>query len=164
MLDKFHADQSPRTCFDRSSITLFFSPVSRVKTGVGTPPNDGLSAVDRSFVSSARAYAMTEPIVEAALEVNVNVALSGKPGQKDPQFTAATGSSYIVDTAVNSELVKELFGPNSQTPGIAEDDGRGTGTRIVANLGPGLNFVQVRYDNSGGGTGNYAVKVQRPAA
>lgn len=78
------------------------------------------------------------PIVKDALEVNVNVASSGKLGQEDLRFTVTTGSSHVVDTAVNTDLVMKPFGPNIQRQVSAENDGRGTGTRVIANLGPGL--------------------------
>jgi hypothetical protein len=56
-----------------------------------------------------------------------------------------------------------LYGPDNRTTLIADDDDSGTdrNAKIVANLMPGLYFVQVRHYNSIGGTGVYGIKVSR---
>ena len=103
------------------------------------------------------------------LQVNAKERLAasiGKPGEEDLyKFTVTAGGNHIVDTAGSTDVVMKLFGPNSQTSVIAEDDDSGSGTnaRIVAGLIPGLYYVQVRHYNSAGGTGNYTVKVRRTA-
>jgi hypothetical protein len=55
----------------------------------------------------------------------------------------------------------KLFGPNSQTALIAEDDdgGAGLNSRIVADLIPGQYFVQIRHFNTARGTGSYTIGV-----
>jgi hypothetical protein len=57
----------------------------------------------------------------------------------------------------------KLFGPNSNTLMIAEDDDDGVGrnSRIQMNLSPGQYFVQVRHFNRSNGTGDYAIRVTR---
>jgi hypothetical protein len=57
----------------------------------------------------------------------------------------------------------KLFGPNSKTALIAEDDDGGTGTnaRIVADLIPGQYFVQIRHFNKASGTGTYRISVRK---
>lgn len=57
----------------------------------------------------------------------------------------------------------KLFGPNSQTLLVAEDDdgGEGRNSRITANLIPGKYFVQIRHYNTTSGTGNYTIQVTR---
>ena len=48
----------------------------------------------------------------------------------------------------------KLFGPDSQTSLVAEDDDGGVGlnARIVANLALGSYFVQIRHFNTARGT------------
>jgi hypothetical protein len=57
----------------------------------------------------------------------------------------------------------KLFGPNSKTRLIAEDDDGGAGfnSKIVADLIPGDYYVQVRHYNTSSGTGSYNIKVSR---
>lgn len=57
----------------------------------------------------------------------------------------------------------KLFGPDSPTALIAEDDDSGVDTNasIRANLVPGLYYAQVRHYNRASGMGNYTVKARR---
>jgi hypothetical protein len=56
-----------------------------------------------------------------------------------------------------------LYGPDSQTKLIAEDDDSGTdrNAKIVTDLATGTYYVQVRHYNSAGGTGSYRIKVSK---
>ena len=169
VLDKYRADQVQGTAFDPDSIMLYFFPGSWVKSGVGTHANDVLSAVDKSYIASAKVYPKTTTTLVDAVELKVNPkkrtsASIGKPGEEDLfKFTVATGGSHVIDTAGPTDVVMRLYGPNSATNVIAEDDDSGTGTnaRIVAGLVPGLYYVQVRHYNRDNGLGNYTIKVRR---
>jgi hypothetical protein len=57
----------------------------------------------------------------------------------------------------------KLFGPNSQTALIAEDDDSGvdTNARLVTALIEGEYFVQIRHWNRDSGMGSYTVKVRK---
>ena len=57
----------------------------------------------------------------------------------------------------------KLFGPDSETALIAEDDDSGVGTnaRISANLIAGKYWVQIRHYNRASGMGKYSVKVRK---
>ena len=56
----------------------------------------------------------------------------------------------------------KLFGPNSETALIAEDDDSGidTNARIAADLIAGDYFVQVRHFNRASGVGTYSILVR----
>jgi hypothetical protein len=56
----------------------------------------------------------------------------------------------------------KLFGPNSETALIAEDDDSGTGAnaRLAENLLAGDYYVQVRHYNRASGKGNYSIRVR----
>jgi hypothetical protein len=157
------------TRFDPQSIMLYFFPGDWVKSGVGTQANEVLSAVDKSFIASAQAYPKTAPTVTGATELKVNAprrtaASIGKAGEEDLfKFTVVTGGSHIIDTKGPTDVVMRLFGPNSPTNVIAEDDdsGEGTNARIAASLVPGLYYAQVRHYNRAGGKGDYTVRVRR---
>ena len=169
VLNKYQADQIRGTAFDPDSIMLYFFPGSWVKSGVGTHANEVLSAVDKAYIASAQAYPKTAPTVVDAVALKVNAtrrtsATIGKPGEEDLyRFQVGTGGTHLIDTRGPTDMVMKLFGPNSHTNVIAEDDDSGVETNalIRADLIPGEYFVQVRHYNRARGTGNYTVKVRR---
>ena len=169
VLEKYRVDQIKGTAFDADSIMLYFFPGSWVKSGVGTHANDVLSTVDKSYVASAEAYPKSAPTVADATEIKVNAARRtsasiGKPGEEDLfKFKVATGGNHVIDTKGPTDVVMRLFGPDSQTNVVAEDDdsGDGSNARIAASLIPGLYYAQVRHYNRSGGTGEYSVRVRR---
>ncbi len=81
------------------------------------------------------------------MELKVNAtrrtaAAIGKVGEEDLfTFTAATDGRYIVDTRGPTDVVMKLFGPNSETALIAEDDDSGVDTNARISLGPGRRQV-----------------------
>ncbi len=79
------------------------------------------------------------------------------------QFTAARDGRYRIDTRGSTDVVMKLFGPNSETALIAEDDDSGVDTNalITRELVAGQYFVQVRHYNRASGKGKYSIKVQR---
>ena len=138
---------------------------------MGTHANEVLSAIDKAYIASAQAYPKTAPTVVDATEIKVNAsrrtqASIGKPGEEDLfKFTVTTGGNHIIDTKGPTDVVMRLFGPNSQTNVIAEDDdgGEGSNARIAASLVPGLYYAQVRHYNRAGGKGDYSIRVRRVA-
>jgi hypothetical protein len=169
VIDKYRADQVRGTSFDPDSIMLYFFPGDWVKSGVGTQANESLSATDKAFIASARAYPKTAPTVLDAKAIAVNAsrrtqANIGKAGEEDLfMFTVVTPGAHVIDTHGSTDVVMKLFGPNSHTALIAEDDDSGYSTNalIRADLIPGVYYIQVRHYNRAAGTGNYSVKVQR---
>ncbi len=169
VLNKYRVDQVNGTAFDPDSIMLYFFPGSWVQSGVGTHANEVLSAMDKAFVASARAYPKTAPTVVDAKEIKVGAkrrtsAAIGKAGEEDLfRFTVGTGGTHIVDTRGPTDVVMKLFGPDSPTAVIAEDDDSGVDTNasIRADLVPGLYYAQVRHYNKASGMGNYTVKARR---
>ena len=88
----------------------------------------------------------------------------GVPGEEDLfQFRASASGRHIIETGGQTDVVMKLFGPNSQTRLIAEDDDGGIGlnSKIATNLIPGQYFVQIRHFNKERGTGSYSVRVRR---
>src|SRR5688572_11659275 len=88
----------------------------------------------------------------------------GKVGEEDLfRFTVATDGRYVIDTRGPTDVVMKLFGPNSETALIAEDDDSGYGfnARIAADLIAGEYYVQVRHYSRTGGTGKYSIRVRK---
>lgn len=169
VLDKYRADQVRGSNFDPDSIMLYFFPGDWVKTGVGTRANEVLSATDKAFIASAQAYPKSAPTLLDAKAIAVNAtrrtsASIGKTGEEDLfMFTVVTAGAHTIDTKGSTDVVMKLFGPNSPTALMAEDDDSGDGTNalIRANLISGVYYVQVRHYNRAAGTGHYSVKVRR---
>ena len=114
-------------------------------------------------------YPKTAVTRSAAVELDVNAkkrtaAAIGKFGEEDLfQFTAARDGHYRIDTRGPTDVVMKLFGPNSETAFIAEDDDSGVddNAMITRELVAGQYFVQVRHYNRASGKGKYSIKVQR---
>jgi Astacin (Peptidase family M12A) len=165
VLEKYEADQIRGTEFDRDSIMLYFFPDTWVRSGEGTKENDVLSNLDKGFIASNQAYPR---VAVQAVELGVNAAPTpaqiGVPGEEDLfKFTVTSGGRHTIETDGQTDVVMKLFGPNSQTGLIAEDDDGGVGlnARIVADIIPGQYFVPIRHFNKAGGTGSYSIRVSR---
>jgi len=169
VIDKYSANQIRGTKFDPKSIMLYFFPAEWTLNGIATTQNEVLSATDKAFVASAQIYPKTGPGVEGAVELKVNAksatkASIGKPMEEDLfKFTVAAGGRHTIETSGPTDLVMKLFGPDSQTALITEDDDSGTGSnaRIIADLIPGLYYVQVRHWDRATGTGTYRIKAKK---
>jgi hypothetical protein len=169
VLSKYSASQIKGTSFDPDSIMLYFFPGTWVKSGVGTHANEVLSRLDKGYIGGAQAYPHDRPTLADAVEIKVNAvkrtpAAIGKAGEEDIfRFQVAEGARHVIDTRGPSDVVMKLFGPDSPTALIAEDDDSGVdaNARIIADLVPGLYYVQVRHYNTASGVGQYSIKVRR---
>jgi len=169
ILRKYRADQINGTKFDPNSIMLYFFPASWTLNGIGTKANEVLSSMDKAFVAGAKMYPKTGGTTSSAVELTVNAkkrtkASIGKPGEEDLyRFTASADGRYVVDTAGSTDVVMKLFGPDSETALIAEDDdsGYGLNPRIAANLVKGEYYVQVRHFSRQSGTGKYTISARK---
>jgi hypothetical protein len=136
---------------------------------VGTKANEELSAIDKAFIASAEAYPKTAPTVADAKLLVINAkrrtsASIGKAGEEDLyKFNVTADGRYIIDTRGPTDVVMKLYGPNSQTALIAEDDDSGldTNASIAADLVAGTYYAQVRHYNRASGMGSYTIKVRR---
>jgi hypothetical protein len=164
VLEKYSRDQIRGTAFDPSSIMLYFFPARWTLNGVGTHENETLSQTDKSFAASMypkQGKPTAKPLQVGGAAVSESI---GKPGEEDLfSFTASDAATYTVETAGPTDVVMKLYGPNSATALIAEDDDSGPGrnSRIMQNLSPGEYLVQIRHYNRQSGTGNYAIQVAR---
>jgi len=169
VLRKYSVNQINGTKFDPDSIMLYFFPSSWTLNGIGTQANEVLSTIDKQFIAGAKMYPGKGTTVEDAVELRVNAqrrtaAAIGKFGEEDLfRFTANGDGRYVIDTRGPTDVVMKLFGPDSHTRLIAEDDDSGTGTnaRIALDLIAGTYYVQVRHYNRTGGVGDYSVKVRK---
>ena len=93
-------------------------------------------------------------------EVQGNI---GQPAESDLYtFSVATAGEHMIETSGSTDTFLALFGPNSDTNLIAQDDDSGPGTlsRIQKSLAVGTYFVRVRHF-SPAQTGAYGVMIRR---
>ncbi len=78
------------------------------------------------------------------------------------RFISPLASTYTIETQGSTDVFLSLFGPNSQSVLVTEDDdsGAGSNSRIVSNLSAGTYFLRVRHYQAAG-TGNYGISVAR---
>ena len=125
--------------------------------------------MDKAFIAGAKMYPKKGLVITDAVELVVNAqrrtqGAIGKFGEEDLyRFAAPSDGRYVIDTRGPTDVVMKLFGPNSETALIAEDDDSGidTNARIAADLIAGEYFVQIRHYNKASGMGNYSVKVRK---
>jgi len=168
VIRKYSVDQINGTVFDPDSIMLYFFPASWTLNGIATKANDVLSALDKQFIASAKMYPKTGGTTVDATLLDVDAASRteasiGTFGEEDLfRFTAAAAGRYVIDTEGPTDVVMKLFGPDSETALIAEDDDSGvdTNARVAADLAAGDYFVQVRHFNHESGVGNYSIQVR----
>jgi len=169
VLFRYAADQINGTAFDPESIMLYTFPSEWTTNGIATQANDVLSKTDKQFIAGAKMYPKKAPTVVDATVLAVGARLRtaaaiGKFGEEDLfRFTAPADGRYIVDTRGPTDVVMKLFGPNSPTALLAEDDDSGfaSNARIATSLLAGDYWVQVRHYNRESGQGDYSVKVRR---
>lgn len=83
-------------------------------------------------------------------------------GERDRYtFKVATAGAHAIETTGNTDTFVSLFGPNSETRLIAEDDDSGPGTLslLTQNLAVGQYVVKVRHFNPSS-RGPYGIKVR----
>ena len=166
---KYSTDQINGTEFDPDSIMLYAFPSAWTLNGIATHANDVLSRLDNEFIAGAKMYPRTQqPGAEAATNLIVGAqsieAAIGNPGEEDIfRFDAGADGVHVIETRGTTDVYIKLFGPNSATNLIGEDDdsGQGLNPRIAANLIKGRYYVQVRHYDRSSGTGKYTVGVAR---
>jgi hypothetical protein len=166
VIEKYSEDHIKGTDYDDESIMLYAFPASWTLNGVATSANEVLSGMDKKFIGSAEAYPFDTggPVELKVAEAKATAAEIRNPGEEDLfKFRATAAGRYTIETEGPTDVVMSLFGPDSQTRRIAQDDDSGAAwnAKIVADLVLGDYFVQVRHYNTARGTGSYGIKVSR---
>lgn len=163
VLEKYGQDQIRGARFDPDSIMLYAFPARWTLNGVATHANHALSDRDKAFM--ARMYpkpqAPTAPtlpeLIPGAPPLPARI---GVPGEEDLYRVIVTRPRrLVIETGGETDVMMRLFGPNSRTNVLAEDDDGGVGlnAKIVARLIPGEYLVQVRHYNRRNGVGDYTI-------
>lgn len=89
-----------------------------------------------------------------------------KGGERDRfVIKVNTAGTYAIETSGTTDTFVSLFGPDSESKLIAEDDDSGAGnlSLLTQNLSPGKYFVRVRHF-SASSTGPYGISVRKVAS
>jgi len=166
MFKTYDREQINGTSLDKKSIMLYAIPVTWTLDGFQSEPNEVLSGIDKTFIGDPTNYpflgggATELPVIET----KVTEAEIGQPGEQDLyKFTAKNAGRYTIETEGPTDILMSLYGPDSQTKLITEDDDSGAdrNAKIATDLMPGTYYVQVRHYNSAGGTGSYKIRVSK---
>lgn len=108
------------------------------------PTQTGSYRIQASRVTSAPPPSI--PVLSIG-EPPLNASIAAAQESDLYQFTITTAGSYTLETFGNTDLYLSLFGPDSQTMQIAEDDdsGAATNARLQLDLQPGTYFARVRH-------------------
>ena len=165
---KYAVDQIKGTQFDPDSIMLYAFPATWTLNGVATHANDVLSALDKAFVAGSghvsAVGARSSPTRRRSTVDGPKVdGLDRGAGEEDLYtFDVASDGLYEVSTRGSTDVYLKLFGPDSDTALIAEDDdsGYGVNARMRPALTPGRYLAQVRHYRPSG-TGSYSIRARR---
>ena len=167
VFEKYNADQVNGTEFDPDSIMLYAFPASWTLNNMATHSNNVLSELDKSFIASAKMYPKDKPTPATATELIVDAPLRTKAsigafGEFDLyRFEIKIPGRYLMDTFGFTDVVMELFGPNSETALMTTDDDSGVylNAKINIDLLAGTYFMSIRHYNKTAGKGNYTIRV-----
>ena len=144
---------------------LSANTLDRVFKEVMTMP--GPKPTPMQFIFSNKVHGAEGPDEKPPTELVVNgPALQGAisiGGERDRYtFKVATAGTHVIATTGTTDTFVSLFGPNSETKLIAEDDDSGPGTLslLSQNLAVGQYVVRVRHFNPAS-TGPYGISVKR---
>ena len=151
VLNKYSADILLGTTFDPNSIMLYAFPAEWTLNGFSTHENEDLSALDKAFIKSEEMYPQMDPadtravLLELGNTVHAEISQSGEEDLF--KLIVETQGVYTIQTQGSTDVVMQLYGPDSTTQLIAEDDDGGSGRNalIEAELQPGKYYVQVKH-------------------
>lgn len=167
IFEKYSTDQINGSAFDPDSVMLYSFPASWTLNGFSSRANNVLSALDKSFIASEKMYPKDKPTPSTATELLVDAPLRTKGeigvfGEVDLyRFIVQAPGRFLLDCFGYTDTMLRLFGPDSETALIAQDDDSGfyLSPRINIDLMPGVYFCDVRHFNRLKGLGAYSIRV-----
>ncbi|MFA8436131.1 MAG: caspase family protein [Marinifilaceae bacterium] len=153
----------------QGSLEELHSKIRELITSRQKPQYSEYGSVSEDF-RNQRAFEPTitspnEDIVElSVIDLSPVTAQISQAGEKDEyRFTAVKPGKYTIETEGRTDLLMKLYGPDSETRLIQEDDdgGEGLNAKIIVDLVPGTYYLNIQHYNSANGTGAYGIKVCR---
>jgi hypothetical protein len=168
MFKTYDKNQINGTQLDKKSIMLYAVPQEWTADNFSSSENGELSLTDKAFIGDPSNYPMTDkpkgPVELPLSASKTTQADISKPGEEDLfTFTAIKQGKYLIKTTGKTDVMMNLYGPDSQTKLLEQDndDGYRLNAKILIDLLPGKYFVQIRHFNSLSGTGKYGISVHK---
>ncbi len=163
MFATYDTNQINGTVLDKKSIMLYAIPASWTLDGFSSVENTDLSITDKAFIGEAGNYPFETKVSDPVeLKIGATKAVSseiGKEGEEDLfYFKIIKEGKYNIETKGKTDLVMNLYGPDSQTKLMVRDNNNGAflNPKILTDLLPGKYYVQIRHNNPRG-TGKYSI-------
>jgi hypothetical protein len=163
LFQKYSAIETQFSQFDPRSIMLYPIPNEHTIGDFAVGWNTVLSDTDRSFIATMYPKAAPRPVPVLVVGAPATAAAIGAHGEEDLfEFTANSPGRYLLGTDGSTDVVMTLFGPNSPSRFVAEDDDSGPGPNALmgVTLASGKYYVRVRHYRPTG-TGSYRVWVRQ---
>lgn len=151
VLNKYSVDILNGTEFDSNSIMLYAFPAAWTIDGFSTHANDVLSVIDKDFIKSEKMYPAMDPVEQRAVLLELGRTIDAEiseAGEEDLyKLPVEQSGVHTIQTMGSSDVVMQLYGPNSYTRLVAEDDDGGSGRNalITAELQSGNYYVQIKH-------------------
>jgi hypothetical protein len=162
VLNKYSADILLGTEFDPDSVMLYAFPAEWTTDGFSTHANEKLSDIDKGFVKSEKMYPPMDPADQRAVPLRLGKTIKAEISEKGEEdlykLILDEAGVYTVQTRGSTDVVMQLYGPDSPTRLVAEDDDSGSGRNslIEAELPAGQYYVQIKH-YSANATGAYRI-------
>ncbi len=160
LFQRYSADITQFSAFDRSSIMLYPVPNDLTIGDYEVGWNKVLSPTDEQFIGTLYPLA-PKPQNELTIDAPSTAASIGQFGEVDTYtFVVKKAGPYRMETEGSTDVVMSLFGPNDSTKALAQDDDSGgrAQARIVIALQPGTYTLRIRHF-SNKRTGDYKLGV-----
>lgn len=164
LFEPYSRDRTQFSRFDPQSIMLYPIPEDHTIGDYAVGFNRELSETDRSFIGTVYPHSQ-RPIT--TLEVDgpeVEESIGAHHEEDHFDFTLGEPGHHVIETHGQTDVEMSLFGPDSRTRLVAEDDDSGVSlnARIDTLLMAGRYFIRVRHSRPTG-SGAYRIQIRTQA-
>jgi hypothetical protein len=161
LFEPYSRDRTQFTRFDPASIMVYPIPEQHTIGSYSIGLNSELSETDRRFIGTLYPF-VQRSVVNLEVDGAEAEEAIGEHGEEDHfDFSIAQPGRYVIETHGPTDVHIGLFGPDSRTRLVAEDDDSGVSlnARIDTLLMAGRYFLRIRHSRPTG-TGGYRVGVR----
>ena len=161
LFEPYSRDRTQFTRFDPASIMLYPIPEQHTIGSYAVGMNMELSATDRQFIGTIYPF-VQRPVVTLDVDgAEAEESIGAHREEDHYEFSVGKPGRFAIETHGPTDVHIGLFGPDSRTRLVAEDDDSGVSlnARIDTLLMAGRYFLRVRHSRPTG-TGAYRVGVR----
>lgn len=167
MFATYDANQINGTAVDKKSIMLYQVPKEWTLDGFSSVENTELSVTDKSFIGSKNVYPVGSveklAVTLSISGTNITTGNISQAGEEDLfSFTVVKAGKYRIQTKGALDVALKVFGPDSQTNLLSEDDNSGPrqNAQLILSLIPGKYYISIRHAD-GQSMGTYKIYVAK---